>query len=143
MARNSVAANLLMLIFIIGGIVIARQVKQEVFPEFSADIIQVNVPYPGASPEEVEQGIILSIEDGIRGLEGVKRVTSTANEGSATVIVELIRAASPNKVLQDVKNEVDRISSFPEEAERAVVSLVEIRKRVVSLLVSGLSLIHI
>ena len=74
MTQNTVAANLLMGIFLIGGIVLASQVKQEVFPEFTTDIVQVSVPYPGASPEEVEQGIILSVEDGVRGLDGIKRV---------------------------------------------------------------------
>ncbi|MCB0345154.1 MAG: efflux RND transporter permease subunit [Bdellovibrionales bacterium] len=137
MARNSVAANLLMVIFLVGGFIVSTQVKQEVFPEFSTDIIRVSVPYPGASPAEVEKGIVLSIEDGVRGLEGVKRVTSTANEGAGTVVVELLTSADRSKALQDVKNEVDRITSFPEDAERPVVSLVESRKQVVHLLIYG------
>lgn len=137
MARNPVAANLLMIIFLVGGFIVSTQVRQEVFPEFSTDVIRVSVPYPGASPAEVEKGIILSIEDNVRGLEGVKRVTSTANEGIGTVVVELLESADRSKVLQDVKNEVDRISSFPEDAERPVVSLVESRNQVVHLLVYG------
>lgn len=137
MARNTVAANLLMVIFLVGGFVVSTQVKQEVFPEFTTDIIQVTVPYPGASPEEVEQGIILSIEDRVRGLEGVKRVTAVANEGVANILVELLTSADPGKVVQDVKNEVDRITSFPEDAERPVVSLLESRKRVVTLVIYG------
>ena len=82
MARNSVAANLLMLLLIVGGILIGVNIQQEVFPEFDLDFVQVLVPYPGASPAEVEQGILLSIEDGVRGLDGVKRVTSNAFEGN-------------------------------------------------------------
>lgn len=137
MTQNSVAANFLMVIFLVGGLVLSTQIKQEVFPEFTTDIIRVSVPYPGASPEEVEKGILLSIEDGVRGLEGVKRVTSVAAEGAGTVVIELLTSADQFKTLQDVKNEVDRITSFPEDAERPVVSLVESRRRVIDLLVSG------
>ena len=78
MAGHPVAASLLMLALLIGGFVSAMRVKQEVFPEFSLDVIGISVPYPGAGPEEVETGIILSVEDSVRGIEGVKRVTSTA-----------------------------------------------------------------
>ncbi len=137
MTENSVAANLLMIIFLVGGLILSSQVKQEVFPEFTTDIVRISVPYPGASPEEVEQGIILSIEDGVRGLDGVKRVTSTAAEGAGTVVVELLTSADQFKTIQDVKNEVDRITSFPEDAERPVVSLVESRRRVIDLMISG------
>ena len=92
-------------------------ITQEVFPEFTTDTVRVSVSYPGASPEEVEQGIVLAIEDNVRGLEGVKKVTSSAAEGIGTTIVEILESANPSKILQDVKNEVDRIRSFPENAE--------------------------
>ncbi|MFK7960285.1 MAG: efflux RND transporter permease subunit [Phycisphaerales bacterium] len=137
MTRNHVAANLLMLAFIVGGLLVASRVKQEVFPEFTVDRVSVSVPYPGASPAEVEQGILLSIEDQVRGLDGVKEVTSTANEGSGNVSVELLTSADKGKALQDVKNAVDRIRSFPEDAERPVVSMVQVRNRVISLMVTG------
>lgn len=137
MARNRVAANLLMIIFLVGGLLMSGQIKQEVFPEFTTDIVRITVPYPGASPAEVEQGIILSVEDAVRGLEGVKRVTSTAFEGSGVVVVELLSSANEFKLVQDIKNEVDRITSFPEDAERPVVSLVESRRKVVSLMLYG------
>lgn len=137
MVRNSVAANLLMLIFIIGGLIVSLNVKQEVFPEFSTDIVSIQLPYPGASPEEVEEGVLLSVEDGVRGLDGVKRVTSVANEGLGLVYVELLRGANPFKSLQDVKNEVDKIVTFPEDAETPTISLVETRKRVVTIVVAG------
>ncbi|MCB0317824.1 MAG: efflux RND transporter permease subunit, partial [Bdellovibrionales bacterium] len=137
MAENSVASNLLMIVLLVGGLLVATQVKQEVFPEFTTDTITISVPYPGASPEEVEQGIVLSIEDKVRGLDGVKRVTSTASEGAGNVTIELLSTANPFKVLQDAKNEVDRISSFPEDTERPVVSLIENRREVLTLLVYG------
>lgn len=137
MAKNRVTANLLMLAFIVGGMIMATQVKQEVFPEFELDIITVNVPYPGASPAEVEKGILLAIEEGVRGLDGVKRVTATAREGFGSVVVELLLGTNSNKLLQDVKNAVDRITSFPQNAERPIVSLLVNRQQVVSLVVHG------
>ncbi|MBN2718040.1 MAG: efflux RND transporter permease subunit [Deltaproteobacteria bacterium] len=137
MAHNSVAANLLMVIILLGGIVGVFKTKQEVFPEFSLDTIQVQVPYPGASPEETEQGIVLAIEEAVRGLDGVKRVTSTAAEGSGMVTVEILSGEDADTVLQDVKNAVDRITSFPEEAERPLVKLLAPRSRVISLIIAA------
>lgn len=137
MTRNTVAANLTMMIFIIGGLVIGYQVKQEIFPEFQLDLVRVSVAYPGASPAEVEQGILLAIEDEVRSIDRVKKVTSSAVEGSGTITVELMTGTSGNKALQDVKNAVDRIRSLPEEAERPIVSLIEARSQVVSLILYG------
>jgi len=137
MARNSVAANLLMLLLIVGGILIGLSIQQEVFPEFDLDFVQVLVPYPGASPAEVEQGILLSIEDGVRGLDGVKRVTSNAFEGNGVVMIELLIGTNANKAQQDIQNAVDRITSFPQEAERPIVSLMTRRREVISLMVYG------
>ncbi|MEL6761293.1 MAG: efflux RND transporter permease subunit, partial [Myxococcota bacterium] len=76
MAQNSVAANLGMVLVCVAGLIGLLTVRQEVFPEFDLDLVQIQVPYPGASPEEVEQGINLAIEEAVRGLDGVKRVTS-------------------------------------------------------------------
>ena len=137
MASNRVAANLLMLLFLAGGLVVSTRVKQEIFPEFSADTITVSVLHRGASPAEVEQGVILSIEDQVRGLDGVKEVTAVATESRGVVTVELLSGTDTGKALQDVKNAVDGILSFPEEAERPVVSLVEIRNHVLTILVHG------
>ncbi len=137
MANNRVAANLLMAFLLIGGLLFGSRIKQEVFPEFALDVVSVSVLYRGASPEEVEQGVLLSIEDEVRGIEGVKKVTSSANEGTGRVSIELLTGANSNKALQDIKNAVDGISSFPEEAERPVVSLIEIKNQVLSLIVHG------
>jgi multidrug efflux pump subunit AcrB len=137
MARNSVAANLLMFVVIVGGLLGAMRTKQEVFPEFNLDLVTVSVAYPGASPAEVEQGIVLAIEERVRGIDGVKRVTSTAREGVGTVSVELLLDAEPDQVLADVKNEVDRIITFPEQAEEPTVSLAKNRRQVISLVISG------
>ncbi len=137
MTRNHVAANLLMLVLVVGGVLIGSQVKQEVFPEFELDIVDVSVPYLGASPEEVEQGILLAIEERVRSLDGVKRVTATAVEGLGRVLVELETGTDPNKALSDVKTEVDAITSFPEEAERPTVSLASNRRQVLTVVLYG------
>lgn len=138
MARNGVAANLLMFgIFACGIVLGLMQVRQEVFPEFALDVVSVRVPYPGASPEEVEQGIVLAVEEEVRGIDGVKSVDATAAEGYGAVSVELLLGANPDKVLADVKNAVDRITSFPEDAEEPSVSLLSTRRRVISLFLSG------
>ncbi|MBT5584287.1 MAG: efflux RND transporter permease subunit [Phycisphaerae bacterium] len=137
MARNPVAANLLMVLFVVGGIVLGGRVKQEVFPEFTIDMVSVSVAYPGASPEEVEQGIVLAIEDAVSGLDSVKRVTSTSGEGFGAVNVELLLGADHARAQQDVQSAVDGIVSFPVDAERPRIQLISTKNRVVSLAVSG------
>lgn len=137
MARNGVAANLLMFVVLVGGVLGLVRTKQEVFPEFELDLITVAVPYPGAAPAEVEQGILLAIEERVRGLDGVKRIKSTAREGAGTVSIELMLDAEGEQVLADVKNEVDRITTFPEQAEQPIVSLAKRKRQVVSLILSG------
>ena len=92
-ARNHVAANLLMLFIIGAGVLSLTSVVIEVFPEFSADIVSVSVPYPGAAPEEVEEAICMRVEEELVGLTGVKRVRSTAAEGAGTVQIEVLPGA--------------------------------------------------
>ncbi|MBT7298056.1 MAG: efflux RND transporter permease subunit, partial [Victivallales bacterium] len=101
MAGNPVAANLVMIILLAGGVMTAGRIKKEVFPDFIMDRVRISVPYPGASPEEVERGIILSVEEGIRGLVGVKEVTSKATEGRGSVTAELLEGAEAQKGYQD------------------------------------------
>ncbi|MBR9813283.1 efflux RND transporter permease subunit [bacterium] len=137
MAANPVAANLLMLILVVGGIWVGLGVKQEVFPHFDTDIITIDFAYPGASPEEVEQGAVLSIEDAVRSLDGVKSVRSTSYEGAGVVVVELLTGADKNKATSDVKNAVDRITSFPRDLERPIVSLVAVKAKVITLVLHG------
>jgi len=137
MAKNHVAANLLMIVILLGGALGASRIKQEVFPAFDLDLIRVTVAYPGASPGEVEQGIILAIEEAVRGVDGVKRATSKASEGVGSVAVELLIDADPDRVLADVKAEVDRIRSFPEEAEDPQIAIAGRKQRVISLVIAG------
>lgn len=137
MAGNHVAANLLMMLFIVGGLVVSLQIKQEVFPDIALDFVEVVVAYPGAGPEEVEEGIILKIEENLTGIDGIKEIRSTASEGFGRVLAELYPGEDQNKVLQDVKSEVDRISTFPGDAERPVVSSLLRKREVLTLAVYG------
>lgn len=137
MTTNHVAANLLMLVLILGGIIKAPEIKQEVFPEVSLDRISVSVAYPGAGPEEVEEGILLKVEEALTGVDGIKQIKSSAGEGSGSVIAEIYADQNPDQVLQDIKSEVDRITTFPEDAEKPVVSKLLNRREVISLVVYG------
>ncbi|MBT7690468.1 MAG: efflux RND transporter permease subunit, partial [Gemmatimonadales bacterium] len=137
MAKNPVAANLLMFMILLGGLLATLGLKQEVFPAFDLDLITVSVPYPGASPVDVEQGIILAVEDAVSAIEGVKRVTSVAREGSGSVSIELLLGADQDRVLADVTNLVDRITSFPGDAERPTIAAAGRRQPVISLILSG------
>jgi multidrug efflux pump subunit AcrB len=137
MAKNHVTANLLMMIFLLGGLLMTSRIKQEIFPDLELDYIFITVPYPGASPEEVEEGVVLAIEEELRGLDVAKEVGSVCREGFGQVTVELQLGSDPNKALSDVKNAVDRIRTFPQEMERYTVNLVENRRHVISIMVHG------
>jgi multidrug efflux pump subunit AcrB len=137
MTHNHVAANLLMLVFVIGGLLLGPKVKQEVFPEVSLDWISVTVPYPGAGPEEVEEGILLKIEENLTGVDGIKQIKATAAEGVGRVLVEVQEGMDPDEVLRDVKSEVDRITTFPLDAEEPVIAKLLNRREVISVVVYG------
>ncbi|MEZ6008580.1 MAG: efflux RND transporter permease subunit [Planctomycetota bacterium] len=137
LVRNGVTPNVLMAALLLGGIFMATQIKQEVFPEFDLDAVTVRVGYPGSSPEEIERGILLSIEEAVRGLEGIDEVTATASEGSGTVRAELLRGADQQRVFQDIQQAVNRIRTFPDEAEKPVVSLEARRREVLDLQIYG------
>jgi len=137
MAGHSVASNLIMLLCLVGGFLALWKIRQEVFPDIAMDTVSVSVAYPGASPEEVESGIILAIEEAIRGLDGVDEVTSVAREGSGRVTVELLLGADIQLLAQDIKSEVDRITTFPEEAEEPEVRIDSHRHHVLTVVVYG------
>jgi len=137
MAGHSVAANLLMLVLLVGGLIYAGKIKKEVFPDFELDYVTIQVPYPGASPEEVERGVVLAVEEAVQGLDGVKEISATANEGSGTVTVEIIEGKNIQRLAQDIQAAVDRISSFPDEAEDPRVSIAQRQRYVVSLALYG------
>jgi multidrug efflux pump subunit AcrB len=133
MARNSIAANLLMLILIGGGIWTMFNIQKEVFPEFQLDVVEVSVVYPGAAPAEVEQGILRPVEEAIRGVEGIKEVTSTAREGSGQVSIELVAGTDRMKAFQDIDQAVNRIRTFPDDIEEPEVQLQSNQREVISI----------
>lgn len=137
MARNPVTANLIMLVLLIGGIISGLRIKKEVFPDFTIDVVTVSVAYAGASPEEVERGIVLAIEENVRGLDGVKKVTSKASEGNAYVEAELLEDADAQKVYQDIQQEVNAITTFPEDAEEPTIALASHKRGVLDLILYG------
>jgi len=137
MAGNTVAANLVMLFLLIGGFIWGTHIKQEVFPEFSLDTVVVSVAYPGASPEEVEQGVVLPIEEAIQSVDGIEEITSVANEGSGAVTVEAVVDTDLQQLATDIKNEIDRITAFPEEAEEPLVTIPSRKRQVITLIVYG------
>ncbi len=137
MAGNSVAANLLMLFLLVGGLFWGTQIKQEIFPEFTLDQVVVTVIYPGASPEEVAEGIILPIEEAIQNVDGIEEITSIANEGSGTVRVEAHIDADLQLLATEIKNEVDRIYAFPDDAEEPLVTIPSHKRQVMTMLVYG------
>lgn len=125
--RNAPAMNTLLVGTLIVGTLSALAMRREVFPEFELEIVLVTVPYPGASPSEVEEGICQKVEEGVQGVAGVKKIYSVAKEGVGSVILELEGGSNPQKVLNEVRSEVDRIPSFPELAEDPEVKQITLR----------------
>ena len=126
--RQTPAMNTLMVGLLLVGVMAALSLRREEFPQFDLEMILVSVPYPGASPEEVESGICQKIEEAVRSVDGIKKVTSVAGEGAGNVVIE-VKTDVPNvqKVLNEVQSEIDRIPSFPDLAEEPEVQQVTIR----------------
>ena len=137
MARHKVAANLLMMVFLIGGLFFSYSIKKEVFPDFEVDIITVRVAYPGTTPSEIEQSVVLAVEQAIDGIDGIEEVISASREGSGVVSVELINGADKQQVYQDIQQAVDAITTFPSEAERPIVSIATNTKNVITAILYG------
>lgn len=137
MANNSVAANLLMLVVMIGGYASLGGITKEVFPTFPTETVSVTVPYPGSSPEEVEQGIVLRLEEAVQDVVGIKELTSEAREGVGTLYVEMEPGTDMNWALTQIKTRIDGISSFPVDAEEPVVDVDQWRMRAMRLSLFG------
>lgn len=115
---NTPAMNIFMVMVMVVGFVDMTRMRREDFPSFDLELILVQVPYPGATPSESEEGICQKVEEAVRGIDGINKVTSVAQEGSAAVVLELIaKIRNPDRVLDEVRAEIDRIPSFPDEAE--------------------------
>ncbi len=136
-AANHVASNILMIFVLVSGALSLLTVVIEVFPEIDTDTVTVRVPYRGASPAEAEEGVCIRVEEAIASIEGIKRVRSSAQENLGTVTAELDEDADDRKVLDDIKAAVDRIETFPVETEKPVVSEVDTRRRVITIVLYG------
>lgn len=135
--KYSVAVNILMIAIIIFGLIGISKMKSSFFPLVDSKVINIAVTYPGASPFEIEQGIILKLEDNLKGIEGIDRVLSTSNENSGSIRVEIEKGQDIDLMIQDVKNAVDRVPSFPTGMEPIVVSKQENIRSTISFALSG------
>ena len=136
-ATNHVAANLLMFLIIVAGLISAVSIRKETQPEFKLEMVRVEVPYLGAAPEEVEEGVVIRIEEAIQDVEGIKKISSTAREGVGQVTLELNLGEDLNEVMSDVKTRVDAISTFPALTEKPIISKIEIKQPVVMISIHG------
>jgi len=134
---NPVAANLLMIIILVGGFFGAYGIGKEVFPSISFNYITVNMPYPGAGPKEVEEQIVVRIEEAIYNLEGIKSLSSEARKGRGSVTVEIDTNYEMTKMLNDIKSRVDAVTTFPRDAERPIVTEVVEREEVIRIALFG------
>ncbi|WP_250432683.1 efflux RND transporter permease subunit [Hanstruepera flava] len=135
--RYHVAVNVFIIAFFVFGVLGIMSLKSSFFPLVDSKIINVNITYPGASPQEIEEGIVLQIEDNLKGLKGIDRVTSTSRENSGTITVEIEKGENIDFMLLEVKNAVDRVPSFPTGMEPLVVSKQEAIRETISFALSG------
>ncbi|MEZ5490945.1 MAG: efflux RND transporter permease subunit [Gammaproteobacteria bacterium] len=135
--KNPVATNLLMWIFLASGVIAYLNLHQEEFPNVDMGMIQVSVPYLGATPDESESAVCLRLEEALESAENIERMTSTAREGGCDATLELATGAELNRVLNDVKGKVDAITTFPLETEKPIVRAFSATGTVLSLALSG------
>ena len=136
-AHNPVAANLMAVLIFLGGLAALPVIRQQSFPDMDLDLIQIGVPYLGAAPEEVEEGVCVRIEEEIAGIQGIERLTSTASEGACGVSVEIVSGYPVDRALAEIKNGLDSIDTFPVETEEPVVSHYQMRHNELQIAISG------
>lgn len=135
--KYPITGNLLMVLILLFGWFGLKSIRSTFFPETESKNISIQVVYPGSSPEEIEEGIVAKIEDNLKGLTGIERISSVSTENSGSVSVEVATGYKTDKILQDVKNAVDRISSFPSGMEPAVIYKRENLNLAISFALSG------
>ena len=136
-AANHVAANLLMLFIIVAGLISGFSIRKETQPEFELNWIQVQVPYLGAAPLEVEEGVVIKVEEAVQDINGIKKIRSRAREGFGQVTIEVELDADINEVLNEVKTRVDAISTFPALTEKPVIFKQEVENPVTMIAIHG------
>lgn len=135
--RNTVAANLLMVFIIIGGIASVFSIRKQMQPDIDLQMISIQVPFPGAAPQEVEQGVIIRIEDALDNIEGIKNIRSTAREGLGSVSIEVENNYPLQEVMDEVRMRVDSITSFPAQIEPPNIYRSRIQRQVIWISVYG------
>lgn len=135
--RNPVAANLLMLLVVVGGLSGLATVGKTVFPSAALDTITVSVGYLGASPTDVEERILVPVEEAVSGLSGIKQIRSFGNEGRGQVNITALEGHDVDQLLNEVKARVDAINTFPSQSERPIVSRSYVQSEVMYLLLYG------
>ncbi len=136
-AHNSVAANLLMAILTVGGLLALPNIYQEEFPNIEINAVHVGIPYLGAAPAEVESAVCIRVEEAIEGTEGIDKIKSTASEGFCSVVIELVEGVDTGKVSNDIKSKVDAIDAFPKETEKPITAEISILATVLQIAISG------
>ena len=134
---NVVAANLLMFILLAGGVMSLFTTHQEEFPNVDPDVVSITVPYLGASPEEVERGVCVRIEEAIESIQGIDKVNTTASEGVCSVAVEVADGFDSASVANDIKGQVDGINTLPRETEKPVTTKFRFRGWVMQIMLTG------
>ncbi len=136
-ASNHVAANLLMWFIIVAGLISAFTIRKQTTPEFELNWIQVQVPYLGAAPQEVEEGVVIKVEEAVQDIQGITEIRSRAREGNGSITIEVSQDVDINEVLTEVKTRVDAISTFPGLAEKPVIYKVEADTPVIFVAIHG------
>ena len=136
-ARNSVAANLLMIIILVGGLLTASTIRKQFFPQVEINWLRVNVAYPGAAPQEVEEGITIKIEEALETIQGLDRVIMYSSRNSSRGFIQIDESYDPQVVLEEVKSQIDSISSFPDGMERPKVERIKMRQEVMYIALYG------
>jgi len=136
-ARNRIAANFLMWALIAFGVMTWFNAKKEIFPEVSADVISITVPYPNAAPEEVEKGVVIPVEEAIATVDGIKRITGRAGEHLGVVYAEVRTGYKVQEVMARIKSRVDAIRNFAEQAEKPIIEDIPIRLQTLSVAISA------
>jgi len=137
LTEHAIAANLMMLVVLGAGLISASSITQKTFPELSLDVVEISVVYPGAAPEEIEQSIVRPIEQQLSGIDGLDELTANAREGQGIVSVSLQLGESVSDKLDQIKSEIDRIDTFPEDAEAALVIEKVRRERALEIILYG------
>ncbi|TNF33346.1 MAG: efflux RND transporter permease subunit [Gammaproteobacteria bacterium] len=136
-AENHVAANLLMVLIVVAGLVSIPETRKELIPNISLGMVNITVPYPGATPEEVEQAICIRIEENVFDVEGIRQLTSSATEDACNVVAEIEPGYDTRNVMDDIKSRVDTITNFPKNAEQPIIREITIKSIVASIVVAG------